>query len=143
MIFALLSTFLIAAVYSSTAIHYVSAIKRAFGTFKYNSNGVNLQTSCWVVVNDERTEVLDSVCSTVSCGPKNNLCTYPTDINDNNREKVRNLEENNKDTKDSNSDVLKDDGILESNNNTSNDNVKEPKAPKLPEDLGGLIHEGR
>jgi hypothetical protein len=40
-------------------------------------------------------------------------------------------------------------GVLEvnntaanNNNNTSNDNVKVPKAPKVPEDLGGLNNNG-
>jgi hypothetical protein len=41
-----------------------------------------------------------------------------------------------------NTDLLKDNGILEYNNNNdnnaSNDNVKVPKAPKVPNDLGGL-----
>jgi hypothetical protein len=42
-----------------------------------------------------------------------------------------------------NTDILKDNNIMENNNddnNTSNDNdnVKEPKQPKFPEDLGGL-----
>jgi len=54
------------------------------------------------------------------------------------------LEDNN--TKAPNSDILKDNGVLENNNNndnnTSDNNVKEPKAPKIPEDLGGLNDNG-
>jgi hypothetical protein len=56
------------------------------------------------------------------------------------------LNADNNNTKVPKSDILKDNNILEDNNNndnnTSNDNVKPPKAPKVPEDLGGLINNG-
>jgi hypothetical protein len=42
------------------------------------------------------------------------------------------------DLKSPNTDILKDNNVLDGNNNTSNDNVKEPKAPKVPDDFGGL-----
>jgi hypothetical protein len=47
------------------------------------------------------------------------------------------IEESPNNTKVPKSEILKGNAILEQNN-TNNDNVKEPKAPKVPEDLGGF-----
>jgi hypothetical protein len=146
--YVFISTFLVAAIYSSTATHYLSAANTqtylGHACFKYTSGPANVQSCCWVQTDNTGLKILSDSCVTGICGPKNNLCPDPNTIPSVLPEKIRNLlEENNKDTKDSNTDVLKDNGILEGDNNTSDGNVKEPKAQKLPEDLGSLVHEGR
>jgi hypothetical protein len=146
--FLLISSLLVAIIYSSTVTHYVSAtVTSALGSgcFKYSGSIANVKSCCWVVTDDKGLKIYDSSCASYICGPKNNLCDNwpPKQLRD---EKIRDLlqennilQENDKDTKDSNTDILKDNTTLQENN----DNVKEPKAPRIPEDLGSLVHEGR
>ena len=142
-IFALISSLLVAAIYSSTAMYYASAVQYTHVCFKHTTFSHNMQTCCWFGTNDK--EIWTETCWTDDCGAKGLNCEFPNEYALNKLHKKFGclLDQNDKCIESPNAGALNDNGILEGSNNTSNDNVKEPKAPKLPEDSGSLVHEGR
>ena len=99
---------------------------------------------CCDIEEDDEGNILSAKCFTLVCNEKG--CETATKSAPKlNPEDLSGLVENNSKVKGPNSDILKDNNILEGNNidnNTSNDNVKEPKTPKVPDDLGGLNNDG-
>ena len=137
-IFTLIYTFLLAGIYSSTGTHNLSAIagriSTCFHTPGSDRKDLELVTCC--DADHEGKSVHDAKCTALYLCYKTTT-TRCTEIGKGKPQKQ--IEPN----------VLTDNGILEQNDNnttdkiTGSDNVKEPKAPKLPEDSGSLVHEGR
>jgi hypothetical protein len=139
-VFVFLSTFIVAAIYSSSLI-VVHAAK------DYCTHIVNNQYTCFSAAGGSATVSVCTVgkvhdtCHQYEAGKiATKLPPGAKDALDAASEQTQNT------TKVPITDFLKDNGILQGNNNdntennTSNDNVKEPKAP---EDLGGLNDNGQ
>jgi hypothetical protein len=90
---------------------------------------------CCDITEDDDGKILSVKCFTIVCNDKS--CEAATKSAPKiNPDELSQLEGNN--TKSPNTDILKNNGVPEQNN----DNGKEPKAPKVPEDLGGLNDDG-
>jgi hypothetical protein len=111
-------TFLIAAVYSSTTTHYVSAKTSETCTETKKPGGIIVSTCCDITTNDKGV-VTKVECITTVCQFPDGLCHVgKADLNE----------------KTTNPNILNDNNVLQgsnnNDNNTSDDNVKEPKARK-------------
>lgn len=138
-IFVFISAFLVAAVYSSTATnttHNLSA-DPIIGCFHIPGHDSSLEivTCCDAELEGYGTNIHDAKCF------PNKLCYTKKTLTCTEIGKGKPAIE-------PNVDVLKNNSMVEQNNEnnddntTSNDNVKEPKAPKIPEGLGGLNDNG-
>jgi len=103
------------------------------------SGTVTTMTCCDYTTDDKTGDVLSVECLTILCEGKGSNCLAAKGAPKINPDELSQFIENNTKVKEPNSDILKDNTTLQENN----DDGKEPKAPKLPEDLGSLIHEGR
>lgn len=136
LVIPLITLFLLVAAIYSVSTHYVSAVKtsRQCGESRPIGEGYVAKDCCDITEDDDgkilSVKCFTMVCNDKGCGvaersaPKIN----PEDLNE--------LIENN--TKSPNTDLLKNNGVLEPNN----DDGKEPKAPKVPDEFGGLNDNG-
>jgi hypothetical protein len=132
LVFVAISAFLIAAIYS-WSLSEVFAVKITFACSSLKDH------DGYYCANTKTKEVI--LCIKTKKGYD---CEYlprsPTDTNlpsDLKNALGATIQESGNTTKAPNTSVLNG-NILAEENNTNNDNVKEPKAPKVPENLGGL-----
>jgi len=123
---------LVLSVYSISSIHYASAVKtsRQCGESKPLGEGY-VTKDCCDITEDDDGKILSVKCFTLVCNDKG--CEAATKSAPKlNPEDLSQLVENN--TKGPKTDILKDNVTLQGNN----DDGKEPKAPKIPDDWGSL-----
>jgi hypothetical protein len=143
-IFVIISTFLIAAIYSSNATYYVSAKQVTGCTSSVRVGSMSTTTCCTLTFDDNTGLLVGSSCTTTSCDVHPDGLCYVWKGDQNkvkgniNPEDLGALVGNNPKLKGPNADILKDNVTLQENN----DDGKVPKAPKVPEDLGGLNDDG-
>ena len=126
-IFVLIPALLVAAIYSST---FIANAAQTQCTFLKNGDSICVSGDKKKVsycIHNPKTQRAET-CINISAKENDDLFRNALSSA---------IEQTPNNTKVPNSDVLKGNAILEENS-TNNDNVKEPKAPKVPEDLGGL-----